>query len=854
VRFWRLLVRGGVTEAWEELSRRPDSEHEQALIRVLLLGAVCGYMSWVLPRDGLLDRPETIALWICYLYEIFSIGLFFVVTRSAGPSPFRRCLGAVGDLGLTSYGIYLVGEAGAPLYIVLLWVTFGNGFRFGRKYLLFSTVISTVGFGLAIFLNPYWIDKRIIGGGLLIGIPMLSLYIAALLKKLTVTARKAEEANRAKNRFLANMSHEMRTPLNGIIGLIDLLRGTPLTAEQEELARTADSSARTLMYLMQDILDLSKIEAGKVRVQLSRIDLHDLVKNAMAIIEPQARAKKLNMFLNVDPKLPFLLQGDPLLLRQVLLNLLGNAVKFTERGEVGIRVLLESETPSTVTVRFEVVDSGIGIPAEAQQRIFDRFAQADESITRRYGGTGLGTTISKEIVEMLGGRIGLYSIPGKGSTFWYTLEFRKQAGKQADAEVLVALADRRALIVSMDTVVVEAVCEALAAWGIRAAKVGRSAQAFAQMVTAAEAGFPFDFAVVVEPGLDMEALAFAHAVESDPMIRGVKRIVVTSRGEDLERFVKGGYVAALSIPVDKRLLFNAVHLTRTDGESGATVAKIADRHRPRKEGARKLHVLVAEDNRTNQMVIAKILERAGHDVTLVNDGEQAVEALARQSFDITLMDLHMPVMGGCEAAKVYRFSGGAGRRMPIVALTADVTEEAKAECEQAGMVAILTKPIDARRLFDLFDELFPGSQLGAAGPGRAAEPAPEAAPAGDEADDAGRFDPKVLDELEALSGNAFVVRLVWTFLNGSREKIRELEQAVAEGNPMRARNAAHALRGNSGQIGANGLMRECAGFSGISAPELERNGQEYLERVRKEFARIRPFLDRYLAGGNSAVS
>jgi len=810
-------------------------------------------MSWILPRDGSLDRSEVVVLWICYLYEIFAIGLFFVVTRSAGSSPLRRCLGAVGDLGLTSYGIYLVGEAGAPLYIVLLWVTFGNGFRFGRKYLLFSTFISTVGFGLAIFLNPYWNDKRIIGIGLLIGIVMLSLYISSLLKKLTVAARKAEEANRAKNRFLANMSHEMRTPLNGIIGLIDLLRGTPLTAEQEELARTADSSARTLMYLMQDILDLSKIEAGKVHVQLSRIDLHDLVKNAMAIIEPQARAKNLSMFLIVDPKLPFLLQGDPLLLRQVLLNLLGNAVKFTERGEVGMRVLMEAETLSTVTVRFEVADTGIGIPAEAQQRIFDRFAQADESITRKYGGTGLGTTISKEIVEMLGGRIGLYSTSGRGSTFWYTLEFRKQAGKQTDAEVLVALADRRALIVSQDTMVVETICESMAMWGIRAAKVGRSAQAFAQMVTAAEAGFPFDFAVVVEPGLDMEALAFARAVESDPMIRGVKRILVTDRRENLEHLVKGGYVAALSIPVDKILLFNAVHLTRSEEASAAAVSKIADRYRQRKEGDRKLHVLVAEDNRTNQMVVAKILERAGHEVTLVSDGEQAVEALGRQSFDLTLMDLHMPVMGGGDAVRLYRFSGGAGRRMPIVALTADVTPEAKAECEQAGMEAILTKPIDARKLFDLLDELFPGSHPAVAA-GGAAETPREAAPQGDVGKGTDGFDPKVLDELEALSGNAFVGRLVWTFLNGSREKIRELEQAVAEGDPERARQAAHALRGNSGQIGANGLMRACGSFSGIAVPELERNGRDYLDRVREEFARIRPLLDRYLAGGKSAAS
>ncbi|MBP2675798.1 MAG: histidine kinase, partial [Deltaproteobacteria bacterium] len=779
MRFWRKIGEGKLGTAWRELSRRPDAEHVQALIRVLMTAAVCAYLYWVLPRDGRLEPGETAVLRACFPYLVFSLILFLVILRYPGPSPFRRCLGAAGDLGITSYGIALAGEAGAPMYILLLWVTFGNGLRYGRKYLAFSTTVATVCFGLAISFGDYWRDKLLMGIGLAIGIVMLSLYVASLLKDLTVAARKAEEANRAKSRFLAHMSHEMRTPLNGIIGLIDLLRGTPLTAEQEELARTADTSARTLMYLMQDILDLSKIEAGKVNVQVSRFDLHELAKNTMAIIEPQARAKDLELFLNVDPKVPFLLRGDPLLLRQVLLNLLGNAVKFTERGEVGARVLLETETADAVTVRFEVVDTGIGIPTEAQKRIFDRFAQADESITRRYGGTGLGTTISKEIVEMLGGRIGLYSAPGQGSTFWFTLGFGKLAGKHADAEVLEALADRRALIVSQDAPMAETVGEQLAEWGIRAAKVGRSAQAFAQMVTAAEAGFPFDFAVVVEPGLDMDAFAFARAVESDPMIRSVKRILVTERGEGIEAFVKTGYIAALPFHADRKLLFNAVHLSRPDGLVDSPEGNIADRHRRRHRGLRKLRVLVAEDNRTNQMVIAKILERAGHEVTLACDGEQALEALRSGSFDVTLMDLHMPVMGGVEAARLHRLAGGPSAQMPIVALTADVTPEAKEECAKAGMEDVLTKPIDTRKLFELLDRLLPGSSPGQGGGGWAQAPSRGARPGDDAGSEEEAFDPAVLDELKALSGGDFVVRLIWTFLKGSKEKVRELEQAIS---------------------------------------------------------------------------
>jgi two-component system sensor histidine kinase RpfC len=820
-----------------------------------MTAALLVYFHWVLPADGIVDRQEILISRLCGLYLLFSLGLFLVVLRFPGPFPVRRIFGMTGDLVMTSYGVYLIGEAGAWLYIVLLWVVFGSGFRYGRRYLAYSATLATAGFGLAIRFSGYWQDKLLMGIGLQIGIVVLSLYLALLLKDLTVAARKAEEANRAKNRFLAHMSHEMRTPLNGIIGLIDLLRGTGLTPEQEELARTADTSARTLMYLMQDILDLSKIEAGKVNVQVSRFDLHELATNTMAIIEPQARAKELELFLNVDPKVPFLLLGDPLLLRQVLLNLLGNAVKFTDSGEVGARILMESETRDAVTVRFEVVDTGIGISPAAQRRIFDRFAQADESITRRYGGTGLGTTISKEIVEMLGGRIGVSSAPGKGSTFWFALEFGKISGKHAEAEVLEALADRRALIVSQDVPMAERIGEQLAAWGIRAARVGRSAQAFAQMVKAAEGGFPFDFTVVIESGLDMDAAAFSRAAESDPMIRGVKRIIVTERREDLESFVKIGYIAALPSPPDKALMFNAVHLSRPDALAVSPDGNLAERYSRHRAEGRRLRVLVAEDNRTNQMVIAKILERAGHEVTLASDGEQALEALKAKVFDITLMDLHMPVMGGVEAARLHRLATAGSTRMPIVALTADATSEAREECEKAGMEAILTKPIDTRRLFSLFDRLLPGSAP-AAGKGMGwVQSAPrETRPSAGTGKEDAVLDPGVLGELKTLSGSDFVVRLVWTFLKGSKERIRDLEQAIAAGDAVKAREAAHSLKGNSGQIGANALMRACQRFSGVTSQDLEREGAECLDKVREEFSKVRSALDRYLQGRGSAAS
>ncbi|MEW6719021.1 MAG: ATP-binding protein, partial [Thermodesulfobacteriota bacterium] len=709
MRVWRSILNGNFRDAWKELSKRPDSEHEQALIRVVILLLVLAYLLvyWFLLRKGPLTDHETRILYTAFIYPVCAVGIFLHIVFHPGISPIRRYIGIVGDLGLMAHAIALTEEAGAPLYVIMLWVIFGNGFRFGRKYLLVAALVGTAGFGLAISVNPFWYERPTLGIGLLMGILTLSMYISVLLKKLTAAGQRAEEANRAKNRFLANMSHEMRTPLNGIIGLIDLLKGTPLSSEQEVLAKTADASARTLLHLMQDILDLSKIEAGRVQVQVTDFDLHELAKNAMAIIEPQARSKELGMYLHVDPKAPFLLRGDPLLLRQVLLNLLGNAVKFTERGEVGTRILLERESPSSATVRFEVVDTGIGIPLSAQQRIFDRFAQADESITRKFGGTGLGTTISKEIVEMMGGRIGLTSAPGQGSTFWFVVEFEKRAAESGEPAAK-ALAERRALVLSGPPESAESIRGMLATWGVRSVLVDRAAQAFAHMVTAADGGVPFDFVLVVGGGLDMDVLAFARAVRSDPTIRQTSLILVSGNGESPEAMVKCGYTSCLAAPPDKALLFNAIHLSNPEAGDGLSVASLADRYRQRNAGGRKLRVLVAEDNLTNQMVIAKILERAGHEVTLVGDGEKALDALNSRTFDITLMDLHMPVMGGVEAAKLYRFMERRTPRMPIVALTADVTREAQAECSEAGMEACLTKPIDTGRLFELFEALLPG--------------------------------------------------------------------------------------------------------------------------------------------------
>jgi two-component system sensor histidine kinase RpfC len=535
-------------------------------------------------------------------------------------------------------------------------------------------------------------------------------------------------------------------------------------------------------------------------------------------------------------------------------------LKFTERGEVGVRITLESETPRHAMVRFEVSDTGIGISAEAQRRIFERFTQADESITRRFGGTGLGTTISKEIIERMGGTIGVRSQAGRGSTFWFTLELTKQSRQEDEAAPAAALVDRRALVLSSEPETAESLSSHLSGWGVHVARVDRSAQAFARIVGASNAGTPFDFILVVKEGLDIDTAGFARAVQSDSTIHESRLLLVT-RGEDGEEPVAAdGYSAALPAPVDKRMLFNALHYSRAGTkEDDPSVGSLTEKYRRKNAGGRKLRVLVAEDNRTNQMVIGKILERAGHDFRIVANGEEFLDVLKEQTFDIGLLDLHMPVMGGVEAAKLARFISPGSPRMPIVALTADATPEARAECEDAGMDACITKPIDTRKLFDLFEEMVPGGVGVRRNPeereqGVEETALPTAATAADP-EEPPCLDPRYLQELSDLGGNSdFVVRLAWTFLKGSKEKVRGLERAVADRDLEKARELAHALKGNSGQIGALALMRACERFSGIAAGELERHGEAYLEEVKEELSRARTALDEYLGTRNSAVS
>ncbi len=825
------------------VSASAGTEYEQAIVR-LVVGALL--VLYLLPEafidyevHGRADLLFLVAL-VCYL--IFASAIFSWIRLLPAPSPARRACAAILDISMVTFCMYNTGEYGAPMYCVYLLITFGHGFRYGKPYLYNALVFSAAGFALVLMTNDYWIQNRTLGIGLMVGMILLSLFVGKLVTRLFDSLRREEAANQAKRRFLSTVSHEMRTPLSAIIGMNDLLRDTGLNAEQTEMVKAMHEASRSMLKLIEDVLDISKIEAGKINIEETDFDLHSLINGTAAVLAPQAEIRGLLLRAHVMPEVAHALRGDPYHLRQVLYNLVGNGVKFTESGGVTLTVSSLGESDHAVRLRFVIQDTGIGIAPEAQKRIFESFVQADDSTTRRYGGTGLGTTIAKQLVEMMGGQIGLDSTLGKGSTFWFELPFKKQAAGQV-SEASFRLNDIRIMLLGFNEAELRSFEQDLATWGARTGRASGVDAAAARLAEAQSLGHPYHL-VLVREDAGAEPARIATGLRNTRNQKAPPTVLCTAGVSEVRRTeaLACGFAAVLEIPFEKRLLFNAIHSATAVQGGQEGVISLSDYYASRDANRRRYQILVAEDNAVNQRVIVSILERAGHRVRVVGDGEQALDVLENERYDVIIMDLNMPELGGLDAARAYRFMDPGASQVPIIMLSADVTSEAMKECADAGIDAFLPKPVEARRLLDTIASLVAKRTSAPAVAKDDAEGTPAV------------INPAALAELELIgSGNNFMPELVNGFIQDGEALLRQMEAAVAAEQYETLRDLVHAMKGSAVTLGADQLSRTCVGATGQTTSELEASGTRVLKMVREQFQLARTSLLEYLKKGQSAA-
>ncbi|WAC29084.1 sensor histidine kinase [Ancylobacter sp. SL191] len=792
------------------LRNRADSEHEMSFNRLIFAFIIVIVLA---VNSTTSDVHES--LRVMALYIVLALGVLGHILIRPAISRARRVFALLLDCGFLGWQLHLGGEVAALFYPIYLWVIFGNGFRFGVAALLTAIPVAVLSFATVMWTTPFWRDQWHLSLGLLVGLVILPAYAGTLIRKLSTATKVAEEASQAKSLFLASVSHELRTPLTAIVGMTGLLRGTPLARDQREMVDTVDVATRSLRTLIDGLLDLSRIEAGRMPVPHAAFDLVALLVDARRLVEGQARERGLSFNLHVTPRTPLDLVGSRQHLHEVLLNLAGNAVKFTEKGGVTIAVDTEPRENGRLTLIIEVSDTGIGIARADQERIFEDFTQADASILNRFGGTGLGLAITRRLVALMGGIISVDSEPGVGSTFRLEVPI-----DGAILDAAHATRDAPPVLVCRDTAPLAPLLDTLSELDLPPV-IADLRLGPARMFSPQAAGA---VRLLYEPDTRNLALPAPPANSPPP-------VLVRPASEpglpplELRRL----YASVLDVGAPVHEVQRALRLARRLGVAASLEAEPAP---PVPRLACQL--LLVDDNRVNQRVFQRILEGAGHKVRVAETGEQALDLLSddADAFDLVLMDFNMPDMDGLEASKLYRMMSTGDNRLPIVGLTADATALGDSRWRDAGMDDCLIKPVEPGVLLAMIDRR---ARAGDA-------PAPLRENGGSLAylDSPLRpLDDEAIESLCRLGGPHFAAELMEDYLEDAQAIIGRLTATARRGDVIGFRNEAHALQSSSANVGALALSALCQPWRDLRGDELRARADDLDRLAQHQLARTR---------------